>query len=58
MSQFDSIVPGYHMNKNHWITVSLTGEVPEAMLIDLANRSYELVVSKLCRASKDELDQR
>jgi predicted DNA-binding protein (MmcQ/YjbR family) len=45
------------MNKQHWITISLTGEIPEEMLIDLANTSYNLVVSKLTKASKSELEQ-
>jgi len=57
VGQFNSIVPGYYMNKKHWITISLTGEIPEEMLIDLANASYNLVVSKLTKASKCELEQ-
>ncbi len=57
IGQFKSIVPGYYMNKRHWITISLTGEIPEEMLIDLASASYNLVVSKLTKASKCELEQ-
>lgn len=47
VSHYDSIVPGYYMNKNHWITISLTGELPESMLRQLAADSYDLVVGKL-----------
>ena len=55
VEQFESITPGYYMNKKHWITVSpansqadsLADEISENMLIDLANKSYELVVGKL-----------
>ena len=39
IEQFESITPGYHMNKRHWITISLTDEIPDDMLIDLANTS-------------------
>ena len=55
--QFESVVPGYHMNKKHWITISLTAELNDAMLIDLIDDSYQLVVRKLSKADKSKLDQ-
>jgi len=58
VTQFESVVPGYYMNKKHWITISLTGELSEKMLIDLANGSYQLVVSKLTKANKNTLEQK
>jgi len=57
VSQFESIVPGYYMNKKHWITVSLKGDVPIGIIRDLATKSYELVVSKLTKAEKKKLEQ-
>ena len=54
-SQYKSVTPGYYMNKKHWITISLTGELPDAMLTDLVNGSYLLVVSKLTKADKNKL---
>ncbi|WP_040725098.1 MmcQ/YjbR family DNA-binding protein [Thiomicrorhabdus sp. Kp2] len=57
VSQFESVVPGYYMNKKHWITISLTGELSEDMLIDLANGSYKLVVSKLTKVNRGKLEQ-
>lgn len=55
IEQFESIRPGYYMNKKHWLTISLTDEIPDDMLIDLANKSYELVVKKLTKANKAKL---
>ncbi len=56
VERFESITPGYYMNKKHWITISLTNsqanEIPEDMLIDLANKSYELVIGKLTKANR------
>jgi len=50
--------PEFHyMNKRHWITVSLSGELPEEMIIDLASESYALVVSKLTKADKKKLKE-
>lgn len=37
------ITPGYHMNKKHWNTVATDGSVPDRLLLELADHSYELV---------------
>jgi predicted DNA-binding protein (MmcQ/YjbR family) len=39
----DSIVPGYHLNKRHWITVTLGRDAPDQLLRDLIEDSYDLV---------------
>lgn len=56
VEQFEAISPGYHMNKKHWITILLTDEIADDMLIDLVDKSYELVVSKLTKAKREELE--
>lgn len=45
--QFEGITPGYHMNKRHWNTVLTDGSVPDKLLYELIDHSYELVVSSL-----------
>lgn len=55
-SQYSSIIPGYHMNKKHWITVILDGDVPEEMLFSLIDQSYDLIVENLPKAAKKRLD--
>jgi len=57
VSQYESIIPGYYMNKKHWITITLNGEVAEELIIDLAKGSYDLVVNKLTKADKIRLAQ-
>jgi predicted DNA-binding protein (MmcQ/YjbR family) len=57
VDQFSAIIPGYHMNKRHWITVTLDRDVPSGMLQDLADQSYALVVSKLTRKQQLALQQ-
>jgi len=57
VSEFESVIPGYYMNKKHWITISLVGEVSDEMITDLVNGSYELVVSKLTKADRNKLEQ-
>jgi predicted DNA-binding protein (MmcQ/YjbR family) len=46
-NSYAAIGPGYYMNKRHWITVDLGGEVPGALLTDLVADSYDLVVAGL-----------
>ena len=36
-------LPGYHMNKQHWITILLDGSVSEAKILDFLDMSYELI---------------
>jgi predicted DNA-binding protein (MmcQ/YjbR family) len=56
VGQFESVVPGYYMNKKHWVTISLTGELPEEMLSGLASDSYNLVVGKLSKKDQKVLE--
>lgn len=41
---FDSITPGYHMNKKHWITVMPGPGIHEELIRELVMDSYLLVV--------------
>lgn len=50
-----AITPGYHMNKKHWNTVAIDGTLPDKTIQHLINHSYELVVSKLPKKAKQEL---
>jgi len=49
------IIPGYHLNKRHWNTVHLDGELPDSMVEQMIEDSYDLVVSKLPRATQRAL---
>jgi predicted DNA-binding protein (MmcQ/YjbR family) len=51
----DAINPGYHLNKRHWNTVTLDGSLPDRMVRDLVEDSYDLVVDGLSRAARDAL---
>ncbi|GGK97579.1 MmcQ/YjbR family DNA-binding protein [Deinococcus radiotolerans] len=51
----DAITPGYHLNKRHWVTVTLDGRVPDELIRDLITGSHALVVRGLTRAQRQEL---
>lgn len=40
---FDSVIPGYHQNKEHWNTVILDGTVPDYDVKMMIAESYDLV---------------
>jgi predicted DNA-binding protein (MmcQ/YjbR family) len=44
-----AVIPGYHLNKRHWNTVILDGSLPDAMVGDMIEDSFDLVVSALPR---------
>jgi len=52
----EGITPGFHMNKTHWNTILLESDVSSQLLAELINHSYELVVAKLTRALKADLE--
>jgi predicted DNA-binding protein (MmcQ/YjbR family) len=43
---YEGIVPGYHMNKKHWNTIVLNGSVPNKVVRELIDHSYELVCAR------------
>jgi predicted DNA-binding protein (MmcQ/YjbR family) len=42
----EEVIPGYHLNKRHWNTVIVEGALPEQMIKDMIEDSYDLVVSE------------
>ena len=50
--QFTGVVPGYHMNKQHWITVFLDGDVPDDILEAMLWEIFELTRTKRAKRTK------
>ena len=48
-SAFRDVTPGFHMNKTHWNTVYLNGDVPEEELRRMIVNSYDLTRPKANR---------
>ena len=53
--QFESIQPGYHLNKRHWNTVVLDATVPAYLVDHMLDQSYALVCAKLPRRVREAL---
>lgn len=44
--KYETVMPGYHLNKKHWNTVVLTGQLPWEEVQGLIVHSYNLVIGK------------
>ena len=44
---FQSIIPGYHMNKRHWNTIILDGTIPQGEIERMIDNSFLLVVNNM-----------
>lgn len=53
--QYVGINTAYHFNKKHWNGVDTNGSVPDALVYELIDHSYELVVRGLTKKQKEEL---
>ena len=52
--QFESVTPGYHMNKTHWNTVAIGGDVSEDELKWMIGQSYDLIKPKVRRKQRED----
>ena len=51
---YPAIRPGYHLDKRHWNTIVLDGSLPDALVRDLIEDSYDLVVSAQPRRVRED----
>ena len=53
--EYPAIIPGWHMNKKHWNTVYFEEGLEDALLIELIDHSYDLVVKGLKKKDRELL---
>jgi predicted DNA-binding protein (MmcQ/YjbR family) len=51
------VIPGYHLNKRHWNTVSLDGRVPFNEVEEMLGHSYTVVLQSLSKAARETLQR-
>jgi predicted DNA-binding protein (MmcQ/YjbR family) len=52
---YTGITPGYHMSKVHWNTIKLDGSVPDKLIKELIDVSYQLVFSSLTKVIRESI---
>ncbi|MBV9894669.1 MAG: MmcQ/YjbR family DNA-binding protein [Chloroflexi bacterium] len=53
--EFPAVTAGYHLSKRHWNTVQLDGSIPDEVVSEWIEDSYDLAVSWLTRAQRAAL---
>lgn len=53
--EYEAIIPGYHMNKQHWNTVYANHSIKDSLLRELIDDSYDLVAKSLTKKIQEEL---
>ena len=54
-AEYDAIQPGFHMSKVHWNTIAVNQDVPNALLKELIDHSYDLVFKSLTKKIQTEI---
>lgn len=54
---YESVSPGYHMNKTHWNTVTSNGDVNLVLMKKMIDHSYELIVESLPKSLKSKMQK-
>ena len=52
--QYRDIIPGYYMNKVHWNSINPNGEVPDELIKELADKSYDLILKSFSKKKQQE----
>lgn len=52
---YESIRPGWHMDKLHWNTVHVDGSFSDQFFLELVDHSYDLIVQSLPKKIRDQL---
>jgi predicted DNA-binding protein (MmcQ/YjbR family) len=53
-AHFPAIIPGYHLNKEHWNTINLDGSIPPNQIKEMIDTSYHLIVKSLPKKKQEE----
>ena len=53
--QYEDIIPGYYMNKKHWNSIKVDGQVPDDLLKDLLDKAYQLVLKGFSKKKQKEI---
>ena len=53
--EYSEVIEGFHMNKKLWNTITIEGNIPKTLIIELIDHSYDLVVKGMTKKLQKEL---
>ena len=54
--EYEGITGAFHMSKVHWNSCYIQSDLSDTLLYELIDHSYDLIVNKLTKKLKDELN--
>lgn len=55
--EYDVVNPGFHMNKKHWNTVTIDGSIPQELLLEMIQHSYDLVILGMPKKDRERVKE-
>jgi len=52
---YSEVKPGYHMNKKHWNTVYMDGQLTNKQLCEMIGHSYDLILKSLPKKVQEDI---
>lgn len=53
--RYDAVIDAWHMNKKHWVAVIMDGSIPDKLVKEWTDKSYQLVVNGLPKKLRESL---
>ena len=54
-NEYEDIIPGYYMNKVHWNSVKVSGNVPDDVVKDMLDHAYDVVLHSFSKKKQKEI---
>ena len=54
-NSYEDIIPGYYMNKAHWNSIKADGDVPDDVIKELLDKSYDEILNKFTKKKRAEI---
>jgi predicted DNA-binding protein (MmcQ/YjbR family) len=54
-ASYDGVEAGWHLNKRHWNTITIGADLPDRLVKDMIEDSYDLVVEGLPKQKRERL---
>lgn len=53
--QYADIIPGFYMNKVHWNSIAANGKVPDELMKDMLDESYDIILNSFSKKKQNML---
>lgn len=53
--EYEDIIPGYYMNKTHWNSIKVDGNIDDELMKDMLNQAYQIVLASFSKKKQQEI---